>query len=390
VTAGLAWGFTDLADGDLAARALKRQLDQPDLQLVVVFCSPEYRENGFATAIDGAFEGVPVIGCTTSGEVTPEGYCNNGVSAVSFAAPKFFASVGRVSRLHDIDLATCKVEAERCRTLLSEIVECKDEEGHDNHSPMGLVLVDAMARREEALISCLNGALGGIPLFGASAGDNLQFEETSILIEGGFLQDVAVFAVICTTLPFKVFQGQHFAASDIKMVVTEADPGRRIVKEINAEPAVEEYARLSGLDVDKLTPCDFAINPLVVRLSGTEYVRSIQKANSDGSLTFACAIEEGLVLTLAEGCDLVSGLEQLLAEVEDEIGKVEAVLCFDCVFRRLELQHRKQLHRMPPIFTHYQVTGFSSYGQQLASMHVNQTFTGLAIGKGGIDTDQTS
>ena len=43
----------------------------------------------------------------------------------------------------------------------------------------------------------------------------------------------------------------------------------------------------------------------MVRLGGAEYVRSIQKANPDGSLSFYCAIDEGLVLTLSEGRDLL-------------------------------------------------------------------------------------
>jgi len=38
-------------------------------------------------------------------------------------------------------------------------------------------------------------------------------------------------------------------------VVTEADPAKRIVKEINGLPAAEEYARLVGVDVHELTPC---------------------------------------------------------------------------------------------------------------------------------------
>ena len=67
--------------------------------------------------------------------------------------------------------------------------------------------------------------------------------------------------------------------------------------------------------------------------------------------------------------------------IEQEIGAPEAVLAFDCVLRRLELEHMQQLQRIPPIFERHNVTGFSTFGEQFASMHVNQTFTGLAIGK---------
>lgn len=384
---GLRAGFSDLPDSADAAADLKRQLWQPDLELVIVFCSPEYREGGFAEAVSKAFAGVPVIGCTTSGEVTPDGYRNNGISALSFAAPDFFAEISRFSAIQDIDIAGCSEEAGSRLAALEARTE-RDAPASDGpladriYRNFGMVLIDALSRREEALMSCLDAALGRIPLFGASAGDGLRFEKTSVLVDGAFRSDGAVLALLRTCRPFKVFRSQHFVASDVKMVVTDADPERRIVNEINAEPAVEEYARITGLDVDQLTPMDFATHPLVVRLGGAEYVRSIQKANPDGSLSFYCAIDEGLVLTLAEGRDMIDGLEQLFVEIEEAVGEPEAVLAFDCVLRRLELEHMQQLQRIPPIFSRNRVTGFSTFGEQFASMHVNQTFTGLAIGKG--------
>ena len=45
-----------------------------------------------------------------------------------------------------------------------------------------------------------------------------------------------------------------------------------------------------------LNSVPFADSPFVVKIDGANYVRSIQKVNPDGSLTFFCAIEEGLVL----------------------------------------------------------------------------------------------
>jgi len=383
---GLMNGFTDLADGAMAAQDLKRQLWQPDLQLVITFCSPEYLECGFAKAVKAAFGDVPVIGCTTSGEVTPDGYRDNGIAALSFAAPDFFAEVTRFSGLHDIDIAGCRESAGKRLVALKAKTE-ENKEAVDGrfddriYQTIGLVLIDAMSRREEALMSCLDAALGRIPLFGASAGDGLRFEKTSVLVDGSFTSDSAVLALLRTSRPFKVFRTQHFVASDIKMVVTDADPEQRIVKEINAEPAVDEYARITGVGVDQLTPMHFATHPLVVRLGGAEYVRAIQKANPDGSLSFYCAIDEGLVLALAEGRDLIDGLEHLFLEIEDEIGEPEAVLAFDCILRRLELEQVQQLKRIPPIFDRNNVTGFSTFGEQFASMHVNQTFTGMAIGK---------
>ena len=56
------------------------------------------------------------------------------------------------------------------------------------------------------------------------------------------------------------------------------------------------------------------------------YVRSIQKANPDGSLKFYCAIERGVVLRVARGVDLVANLETALAQVRAQIGPPQLVL----------------------------------------------------------------
>ena len=117
--------------------------------------------------------------------------------------------------------------------------------------------------------------------------------------------------LVRTRLPFKLFTVDHFVSSETKMVVTEADPATRIVTEINAEPAGREYARLVGLDVDKLTPLIFATYPVVVKVGGRYYTRSIQKVNEDESLSFFCAIDKGIVLTVAKGTDLLRSIESL-------------------------------------------------------------------------------
>ena len=122
--------------------------------------------------------------------------------------------------------------------------------------------------------------------------------------DGAFQTDSAILVLISTGFPFKIFKTQHFVSLDERLVVTEADPEHRIVKEINGRPAAEEYARVIGVPPDDLCTIRFASSPVVVVIDGTDYVRSIQKANPDGSLTFFCAIEEGLVFRVARGVDL--------------------------------------------------------------------------------------
>jgi hypothetical protein len=178
-----------------------------------------------------------------------------------------------------------------------------------------------------------------------------------------------------------VFKLDHFHPTEKKMVVTEADPARRRVMEINAERAAPAYAKMVGLDERDLNPMTFAAYPVVVRVGGEYHVRSIQQVEEDGSLRFYCGIDEGLVLTLANGDDIARNLDQALARLVAELGSVDLILGFDCILRRLEAEQKQKSLEVSQVLKRHGVIGFNTYGEQYRSMHVNQTFTGVAIGR---------
>ena len=124
----------------------------------------------------------------------------------------------------------------------------------------------------------------------------------------------------------------------------------------------------------------FAEYPVMVRVGGEYYVRSIQKVNEDGSLTFFCAIDEGVVLTLARHEDMIAALDRFFRDTRREMGEPQLVIGFDCVLRAVEAQTRQVKHLAGRIMADNKVIGFNTYGEQFASMHVNHTFTGVFIG----------
>src|SRR3546814_16061920 len=90
----------------------------------------------------------------------------------------------------------------------------------------------------------------------------------------------------------EVFKFEHFRPTEQKIVVTSADPERRVVWSLNAAPAAEEYARLIGSTMEDLTPEVFAANPLLVRIGGEYHLRAIQQVDREGALHFYCAVDE--------------------------------------------------------------------------------------------------
>ena len=193
---------------------------------------------------------------------------------------------------------------------------------------------------EESVTSAIHWGLDDIPLIGGSAGDDLQFETTTLISDGVVASDSAIIVLVATDIPFHVFKTENFVPTGDKLVVTASDPDRRIVHEFNASRRRKSTPR-RWASRPTLTPLSFASHPVVVRVGGEYYCRSIQKVHPDGSLSFFCAIDDGLVLSIAQPTGMVESTREALAGVSERLGGIDMILGFDCVLRRLDARNRQ-------------------------------------------------
>ena len=372
---GIRIGQSCSADARVAVREFHEAVAQPDAALVIFFCSDEYDLHAVAAEMSARFADVAVLGCTTAGEIGPAGCRDHSIAGVSLATPVCTAVTGHLERLHQFTAA-------EGRALARELLDRLDERSPatDRRSRFSFMLVDGASVREEPVAYAFQEGLGDVSLIGGSAGNGLRFGSTYVYVDGRFLSDAAVLVVADTPLPIMPFKTQHFVPTDERLVVTEADPARRTVTEINGLPAAAEYARALGVTADDLGPSRFASSPVVVLIDGGNYVRSIQKVNPDGSLTFFCAIEAGVVLRMARGVDLVANLEDAFAQVSARIGPPRLVLTCDCILRRLEIVENGLQGRVDEILAAANAVGFNTYGEQFCGVHINQTLTAIAFG----------
>jgi hypothetical protein len=370
-------GGSNAAEPWSAVGELHRQIGGPDLAFVLIFCSPQYDLSAVMAAIKHHFGDTDVFGCTTAGEITPFGYISGGLSGIGFPAGDFAVTSTLFQDLKDFKIAAT-VEQTR-HAMATRMPPANDGPAAPSDS-FALLLVDGMSVREEQLVSAISNTLNGTPLVGGSAGDGMNFNRSYVFYDGRFVGDAAVLLLITTRRRFSVFKTEHFVPTDCKMVVTGADLDQRRVYEINAEPAAAEYARLVGLAGKPLSPKIFAAHPVMVRVGGQYHVRAIQKVNPDNSLTFLCAIDEGIVLTVAKGVDLLEDLKSLFRRLQRDVGPPDLIIGCDCVLRNLEIEERNLKAAVSALFVEQNVVGFCTYGEQYMSMHVNQTFTGVIIG----------
>ncbi|GAA0705823.1 nitric oxide-sensing protein NosP [Vreelandella titanicae] len=375
VEQGILTAASQQANACQAAAELADALQHEHLGFVLFFCSAEYDLAALADALESSFPTTPLSGCTTAGEITPGGYDRGSIVAIGFDRRLFAIETALIDDLEHFELANAQPLVD---TLLEQ---CRQQTiAPINEHSFALTLLDGLSSREEQVLATLDAALGRIPSFGGSAGDDNHLSHTHVYTAGRFYTRAAVVVMINTRLPFEVFSTHHLIPLAHKLVVTEADREQRRVIELNGLPAAQVYAELVCSAPAQLNAGIFARHPLAVRIGGQHYVRSIQRVNSDSSLSFYCAVENGIVLTAMQPTPLLDNLSVMLAGVGARLGAPSMIIGCDCFLRRMELEALQQLDQASQLLRQAGVVGFNTYGEQHHGMHVNQTFTGVAFG----------
>jgi hypothetical protein len=86
---GVAIAQARAAEAPAAAAELAAQLPADGLAMILVFASPSYDPHQFSGELAKTFGNVPIFGCTTAGELTPDGWGDNSVVALGFSARDF-------------------------------------------------------------------------------------------------------------------------------------------------------------------------------------------------------------------------------------------------------------------------------------------------------------
>ncbi|MFB9175941.1 FIST N-terminal domain-containing protein [Roseibium salinum] len=358
---------TDAAE---ALTDIARQLDGARASFILLFVPSTLDLDGLAAAMPQALPGAVVYGCTTAGQITSRGYESETLLALAFprehfrVASKLFSPVAPVSIAEVVSQTETMVERFRITP---------------GRKRLALMFSDGLSKQEDLIAAALEAGLRDIPVFGGSAGDGLAFERTFVLHGGKFHTNAALLLLIETNLTYKGLGFDHFQPTDKRMVVTRAVPEERLVLEINGSPAASEYARLVGVPLDSLSPIVFAENPVLVHNRNIYHVRAIQQIHGESGLTFLSAIDDGLLLTLGSGKEIIRTLDHSLTVQDDRGDEPDFILGFDCYLRKLEIEHKGLCDEASRHFRKHRVVGFNTYGEQHLGVHVNQTFVGVAF-----------
>lgn len=307
-----------------------------------------------------------VLACSSAGGFAYGGYDDEKTILIAFPSQNFRAGAVWLENLTQ----TPVMEWMRALRPLERLDGAQEFPNH-----FGVLLIDGASGHEELVTATCEAVIPSLMVVGGSAADGLRFGRTHLAMQGEEREVAAIFCRIATDFAIEEIILDHFTPEGERIVVTEGDPENRIIRELNAEPAALEYARLVGVAPEDLSPAVFAAHPLIETQGGRHFVRAIRGREGEEGLSLMSAIETGAIL----GIGRAESLAERLAARLNAMPPAEMVLGFDCVLRRLAVEQAGEEGRVADLYARHRVAGFSTYGEQHGGFHVNQTFVGLAF-----------
>ncbi|MCM1988789.1 FIST signal transduction protein [Oceanirhabdus seepicola] len=361
-----------------AVKEIIEKIDQRDIKLVMFFASTTYDFEFVSKEFNNKFSDCEVTGTTTSGELCNTGFGDNGLLAISIASKEMKV---KSILIEDGDKHPILYKDKIYGTMKE--IGLNPSSLDISNKGFGIGLFNGLFNMEEKLLSVIYSVIkdSSFKILGGTAGDDLKFENTLISYKGKVINNGCVMTFVKTDAPFHIQKENIFTQSGITMTATKVDVRKRIIYEFNGRAAATEYARVLGIQENKLDK-HFTINPLG-RLIGDEvFIATPFQINSDKSITLYSQILPNAIVDVLELKDPEKCLHETLSEVKEKIPNLKLVIAFNCILRTLYFKEKKITGNLTNIFNEYvpSLCGFTSYGEQFGKMHVNQTLTILALG----------
>lgn len=362
-------------DAEAAIREICDGIAQPQMTLGILFIDPGLGAEAVQAAVQKHWPDVPIVGTTASGHISSLGLGEATISAVSLAAPDFYAVADHLDCASEFDASGVRAAVKRLVARLDR------EAGHcDETNTFAMLFMAYKSMYEERALNTVYGSLGGINLFGGAASRVEPQRTCWILHNGSVRRDSIAVALVHTARPFALFSTHHFRGTGERLVITDARPSERLVTQINGEPAAAEYARLIGVSQEVLRDRVYIERPVAVKIGDQYYLRSIERVNEDGTLLFGCALEIGTTLRVVMPESMAANLETEFRRLRGIVGPPDLMIATDCAHRRLTLTSDNERNAVSRLLIEQNAVGFGSYGEQFNRTHLNHTLTGVAIG----------
>jgi len=365
------------------ANAARDAMTGDDARLLVVFTSDRYDLQALLGGIAEVAPGVPVVGCSTAGEISASGPGDAGIVVMVLGGSGFTVAT-----------AAARAEGSSLRDASATAAACVERTPPGGHRVL-LLLADGLAGDQQEVVRGAYQAVGAeVPLVGGCAGDGLKMKATFQLHGTEVLDNAVVAAAIVSDAPIGIGVRHGWRRVGEPMMVTASDGN--VVNELDGFPALDVYLERLDAPVEARTdPAAFTrfalTHPLGLSRRSGEEVRFVGGADvAARSLTCIAQVPRGGQAWIMEGDD-----ESVLAATDDACrealhalgGRAPlGLLAFDCIARRGVLGDmgiKREIQQISGYASGAPVAGFYTYGEiartrGISGFH-NQTLVVLAL-----------
>ncbi len=353
--------------GAEAAFGAKKEIDRtPDL--IILFADRKYNHTELIAGVETVFDTIPMIGGTTAGELSTEGFSTGSVVIMAVASDDISFTTG-IGHHMDKDEKQCGID-------LVEAIRSK--EAFDNGLTLA-ILPCGMAGDGVAVIEGITSALKNpLEVVGGFLGDGEQFENTYQFYNGKVYETSITGVLISSKGNFSTGTGVRSGFKSIgnRMFCTETEGN--VIKKIDSVRALDLYKELLGEKRSERLPMvcleyPFGLIDDTESVSGKDsfQLRSGLKVDHEaGTITCAGSVPEGSFITITTGSrgDLIQGAAQAAEQAKSGLGekKPELVMVFSCIGRRLVLGRRveEEIQTVQRVFgDEVPLIGFYTYGE---------------------------
>ena len=373
--------------------ACKEALGKVDdkANLIVAFSTSVYDQKKVLSGLGSVSKEIPLVGCSTAGEITTEGPTSNHVAVMALSSDTIEFIIGKGEGADK--------DSHRAGVMAAKEVKKKAK----GDISLFMMLLDGLAENGAAAVRGVQEVFGkNLPIMGGSAGDDFLFQKTYQYLNDQVLTNTVIGIGFSGKFSFGVGVRHGWEPIGLPMKVTKAIGSKLI--EIDNRPALSIYEDYFGKDAEELTKEPIArmayTYPLGMSVKGSPefLIRDVVIANEKGEITCAAEIPEGSEIRLMLG-DRDKAVEAAKEAAESALAQLKgaepkAIFIFNCVARHKLLGTRigEEIEAIQNVLGQkVPLIGFYTYGEQAPlggvlgpecfSVFHNETMTLFVLGE---------
>lgn len=363
-----------MAGKEAVERVIDKLSGPPDM--LWVFGAISYDQQRLLEGIRSVAAGVPLIGCTTDGELSSSGLTEDSVVVLGLASDDIqFHTAYATSLSQDSYLAGIAIgeafKNSNCRYIQ--------------------IFSDGLTGNAGKIIDGIQAVLGkDIVIAGGTSGDGGMFVRTFQYHHDRILTDSIVAVALAGNFSFGTGVGCGWFPVGTAKLVTKSNGN--VLHELDGQPALQVYEKFLGRYASRLPAVgvEYPLGLLPSRMDDDEdgyfLCRATMGVDRDSkSIIFAGDIPQGSLvkMTMGNENDVIEAArkatEDALAEMKTGSGEIqaEAVFLYSCMARKIVLGSRtnEEVSEVRKIVgNEVPIIGFYTYGEYSPAKKRNQSF----------------